>query len=167
MAIKMNTIKHAELITLDRYTNLKRLRSLVEKDLSTVRSESIQNFVGSFIRMYARLQNKTLVYQSHTLGLILLDEKTLQNLDFIGSQLALHSSGVLILDPGISPELIDRTIESIQMFGFLIANKKQRTALSGKSSFGPFTRGVSSQDVYQMVQENRDKFLRNFPGRCF
>ena len=167
MVMKMNTVKHAELITLDRYTNLKRLRSLVEKDLSTVRSESIQNFIGSFIRMYARLQNKTLVYQSHTLGLILLDEKTLQNMDFIGSQFALHSSGVLILDPSISPELIERTIKSIHMFGILIANKKQRSALAGKISAGPFTGRANSQDAYQMVQKNQDEFLRNFPGRYF
>jgi hypothetical protein len=163
----MNTVKHAELITLDRYTNLKLLRNLVEKDLSTVRSKSIQNFVGSFIQMYAKIQNKTQIYQSHTIGLILLDQKTLLNLEYIDSRLTLHSSGILILDPGISPELIRDTIESIHMFGLLICSKKQRSALAEKIRFGLFTSKPGSQDTYQIVRENRDEFLRNFPGWHF
>ena len=167
MVIEMNTVKHAELITLDRYTNLKSLHSLVEKDLSTIRSQSIQRFVGSFIRMYAKIQNKNLVYRSHTIGLILLDQKTLQNLDFIGSRLALRSSGILILDPGISAELIQRTIESIHMFGLLITNKKQRFALAGKTSFGLCASKPTSEDNYQMIQKNRDEFIRSFPVRYF
>lgn len=101
------------------------VRNLLAEHTDFISQNLAQNQIG-------RAPAGAEVEVSHTMGIIRLTKGQLAELASCGKRLRLTNVGMLFIDPAIPPELADRTIESLKIYGSLKVSPAVREVLADR-----------------------------------
>ena len=107
---------------------------LVEEGFYSNRTDFIRTAIRNQLNTHADSVQRAVTMHSYVMGIVLLDQKSLQrNLD-AGKRGSYYVIGLLHIADDVSPELADQTIEKIVVRGVLRAPEAVKQALKGRMS---------------------------------
>lgn len=106
---------------------------LIESELYKDRINFLENAINQLLEVHQTTINNYNIKNGYVLGIVKYSSKELEKYVADGKKLHIKVIGGLVFDNDVSPELIDKTIEKINIAGILRANDSIKIALENKS----------------------------------
>jgi Arc/MetJ-type ribon-helix-helix transcriptional regulator len=107
---------------------------LVEEGFYSNRTDFIRTAIRNQLNTHADSVQRAITMHSYVMGIVLLDQKSLQRKLDAGKRGSYYVIGLLHIADDVSPELADQTIEKIVVRGVLRAPEAVKQALQGRMS---------------------------------
>ncbi len=122
--------------------DLGKIDLLVEQGFYTNRTDFIRSAIRANIDKHDTAVQETISRKNFVAGILMYDAGDLKRFEDKGETLDIHIIGMLVLGKDISPELANRVINSIRVFGVLDISDELRDALGDKIVTEKLTFGI-------------------------
>ena len=112
--------------------DLGQIDRLVDKGLFATRSEFIRAAVRTYLEKYREEVVQAGFKKSFTIGTHILDAHDLEDIAAEGKAIDLHVVGALTITKDVTPELAQRAIRSVSVYGSFRASEEVKEALADR-----------------------------------
>lgn len=112
--------------------DLGRIDVLVEQGLYSNRTDLIRTAIRNQLDRHDVVIQDLVVRRSFTLGVTILDRKTLERSAAKGEQLSLRVVGLLHINDDVEPDLAAKVIRAVNVYGVLHASAAVKDALADR-----------------------------------